>query len=396
VTQPLRRRVAVVLLAVFAAIAGVLVGVLSGGSASERSVPPPPQSGPFPQPPGSVSVTSYGADPSGRRDSTLAIRHAIAAAGALGGWRTVYFPPGNYLLDDDDGAYQDFLLDHLTVDILGAGPAYSRIVEKVGTFSYPLLKRGKTVFVFSHMSGFYISGLTIDCQTYNAGDTIDDYGDDSTVSNMVLLGARNGSGGTVDRNNVFDLRVLAVCNANPANPLYGAFHHGNTVQDVALNGRGIGANDDLDFSCQHDGRISNVTDTGWGTAIYIDEGVTITNYVFTPGGDRTAFRGYFITDSSHIAIDNFVTYGEGGIISSVKHPSSDITISGERMMRPGYELVVDDANGVTIANSVLDTLQISPTKSLRRLSLIGTTYKALSCRLHPGATLEQLAGVSCP
>jgi Pectate lyase superfamily protein len=371
-----------------------------------RQKPPPANASGFTAAPkGSFSVTAYGADPTGTRDSTAAIQRAIDAAVAEGGWQTVYFPTGTYLLDDDNGAYQDFLLKGDTVNILGAGQGYAKVIEKVGTYAYPNLKRGKTVFVFAHMRGFYVSGLTIDAQTYNGGDTIDDYGDDSTLEHLTVLGARSGSGGTKDVDNVFDLRVLAVCNANPGNRLYGVYNYGNVVTDVVLNGRGIGANDDLDFSCQHDGSISDIVDTGWGTALYIDQDVTVDDYVFRPGGSSTALRGYFITDSQYITIDNFTSYGEGGIIKTcaepnknntcLNYPSRNIVINREHMESPGFSLVVADAQDVTIENSMLDHLNITPERATDGLTVEATTYQSINCRPSRGAVIENMTGARC-
>ena len=338
-------------------------------------------------------VTSYGADPSGARDSTLAIRQAIGAAEAKGGWQTVYFPPGTYLLDDHDGAAADFDLQGATVNILGAGHTYVKLVEKVGTDAYPALKRGKNVFVFSKMNDFYIDGLTIDSQTYNVGDTIDDYGNSSTIQDIAALGARHGSGAAVDSANVFDLRVLAVCNANPSNALYDVYHSGNVVNDVILSGRGGGGNDDLDISCQHDDTISNIVDTGWGMALYIDQGVTVHNYSFTPAGTNPDFRGWFITASSDITIDGFTTTGEGGRISSPAHPSSAITIEDEHMETPGYSMVIGDSNGVVIRNSSLQQLVVAPTEKVQGLTVLNTSVASVSCKAH--ALISDLSGVSC-
>ena len=254
------------------------------GVGGPRQTPPTVTPAENPPPAGSFVVTSYGADPSGQHNSTAAIQDAIRAAEAAAGWQTVYFPPGTYLLDDNNGATADFNLEDVTVNILGSGASFTKLVEKVGTYAYPRMTRGKDVFVFSKMANFYIDGMTIDSQTYNAGDTIDDTGDNSTIQDVAALGAHNGSGKPVDTANVFDLRVIAVCNADPANPHYELYHFGNVINDVVLNGRGSGGNDDLDISCQQDDTISNIVDTGWGMALYIDQDITVDNYDFTPGG----------------------------------------------------------------------------------------------------------------
>ena len=68
-----------------------------------------------PQPRGSISVLSYGADPTGATDSTTAIQNAINAGSAAG--KTVYIPPGNFTVTA-----------HLIVNkvtLTGAGEWYS-------------------------------------------------------------------------------------------------------------------------------------------------------------------------------------------------------------------------------------------------------------------------------
>jgi predicted secreted protein len=365
----------------------------SGGSGSPGSGQQPPAN--------AFWVTNYGADNTEVHDSTVAIRNTITAAEAAGPGNTVYFPAGSYLLNDNDGAKTDFKIDGIAVNILGAGRDTTKLVEKVGTVSYPSNGRGKNVFVFSHVSGFYVSGITIDSQTYNAGDTIDDFGDNSTIEHDQFLGAQNGSGTPVDNSNVFDMRVLAVCNQDPSNPLYGIHHSGNTVNDIILNGRGTGGNDDLDFSCQQNGTISNIVDTGWGTALYIDQNVTVTNYNFTPGSYETNPRGWYVTDSSNITINNFTTSGEGGIINSPNYPSNNITINNEVMTNPILALAVNDASNTKINNSRLNAVNINPSGSgtnagTNGLTVTSSVVGSVSCKPQNGAPIIGLVGISCP
>ncbi|MFC7843623.1 discoidin domain-containing protein [Streptomyces sp. NPDC057382] len=83
--------------------------------------------GPASQPAGSVSVTSRGADPSGRGDSTQAFRDAVAAA--RGG--VVWIPPGEYRLTQSLSGVQD-------VTLRGAGHWHSvvrtsRFIDQSGS-----------------------------------------------------------------------------------------------------------------------------------------------------------------------------------------------------------------------------------------------------------------------
>ncbi len=70
---------------------------------------------PAPQPRGSLSVLSYGADPTGQKDSTTAIQNAINAGSAAG--KTVYIPPGNFTVT------AHLIVNNVT--LTGAGEWYS-------------------------------------------------------------------------------------------------------------------------------------------------------------------------------------------------------------------------------------------------------------------------------
>src|SRR5262249_52023660 len=70
---------------------------------------------PLPQPSGSLSVTSYGADPTGTADSSDAFDTGVAAASAQG--RVLWIPPGTYTVT------RHIVVDKVT--IRGAGPWYS-------------------------------------------------------------------------------------------------------------------------------------------------------------------------------------------------------------------------------------------------------------------------------
>jgi hypothetical protein len=67
------------------------------------------------QPRGSISVLSYGADPTGQTDSTTAIQNAINAGSAEG--KAVYIPPGNFLVT------AHLIVNNVT--LTGAGEWYS-------------------------------------------------------------------------------------------------------------------------------------------------------------------------------------------------------------------------------------------------------------------------------
>lgn len=373
---------------------------------------------------GYFNVVSYGADPSGQKDSDAAIKAAIAAAEVKGGNQTIYFPAGTYILNDNDGQQNDLQFTSTNgsvVNVLGAGQTITKVVEEVGNAQtvngkpgpYPTLPRGKNIFAFDNTTnGFYFKGITVDGQTYNAGDSIRDGGNNSTIEDSTFLGAINGNGGSGSAtnpsiNDVWDVHIAAFCNQDPTNPNYvgnpGHHHSNNIVDNVTLvSVGGVGGNDDLDFSCQENGTISNITDTGWGTAMYIDSNITVSNYTYYPGSaNRGVFAGWFVTDGHNIAITNFTSYGAGGKINSPNYPSSDITIDHEVMKTTGYNLFVGDASNVMLSNDNLQTLSLAPSgtgtgSGLANLTLINTTTTTLKCKPSNGALITNLVGATCP
>lgn len=104
---------------------------------------------PAPQPRGSLSVLSYGADPTGQKDSTTAIQNAINAGSAAG--KTVYIPPGNFTVT------AHLIVNNVT--LTGAGEWYSVLGgNDVGV--YGNLPPNPSTNV--HLSNFAIFGQVTD------------------------------------------------------------------------------------------------------------------------------------------------------------------------------------------------------------------------------------------
>ena len=100
---------------------------------------------PAPQPRGSISVLSYGADPTGQTDSTTAIQNAINAGSAQG--KTVYLPPGNFTVTSH------LIVNNVT--LTGAGEWYSVLGgDGVGVFGNFAPDPSTNV----HLSNFAIFG----------------------------------------------------------------------------------------------------------------------------------------------------------------------------------------------------------------------------------------------
>jgi Pectate lyase superfamily protein/F5/8 type C domain len=109
-----------------------------------------------PQPRGSISVLSYGADPSGQTDSTTAIQSAINAGSAEG--KAVYIPPGNFLVT------AHLIVNNVT--LTGAGEWYSELAGNgVGVFGNMPPNPSTNV----HLSDFAILGQVnarVDAEDY--------------------------------------------------------------------------------------------------------------------------------------------------------------------------------------------------------------------------------------
>jgi Pectate lyase superfamily protein/F5/8 type C domain len=134
---------------------------------------------PAAQPRGSISVLSYGADPTGQTDSTTAIQNAINAGSAEG--KAVYIPPGNFTVT------AHLIVNNVT--LTGAGEWYSVLGGNgVGVFGNLLPNPSTNV----HLSNFAIFG-----QVNARVDSEDFMGiggglQDSTISNVWIQHVQAG------------------------------------------------------------------------------------------------------------------------------------------------------------------------------------------------------------
>ena len=134
---------------------------------------------PAPQPRGSISVLSYGADPTGQTDSTTAIQNAINAGSAAG--KAVYIPPGNFLVTSH------LIVNNVT--LTGAGEWYSVLGGNgVGVFG----NFAPTPSTNVHLSNFAIYGQVnarVDSEDFmGIGGSLQD----STISNVWIQHVQAG------------------------------------------------------------------------------------------------------------------------------------------------------------------------------------------------------------
>jgi hypothetical protein len=134
---------------------------------------------PAPQPAGSISVLSFGADPSGHTDSTTAIQNAINAGSAQG--KAVYIPPGNFVVTA-----------HLIVNdvtLTGAGEWYSVLAgNDVGVYGTYSPNPSTNV----HLSNFAIFGEVTDRVDSADVNGIGGALADSTINNVWIQHTKVG------------------------------------------------------------------------------------------------------------------------------------------------------------------------------------------------------------
>jgi hypothetical protein len=134
---------------------------------------------PAPQPRGSISVLSYGADPTGQKDSTTAIQNAINAGSAAG--KTVYIPSGTFTVTA-----------HLIVNkvtLTGAGEWYS-VLDGNNVGVYGNLPPNPSTNV--HLSNFAIFGGVTDRVDSADVNGIGGGLQDSTISDVWIQHVKAG------------------------------------------------------------------------------------------------------------------------------------------------------------------------------------------------------------
>ena len=290
-------------------------------TASGPTPGPAQQPPPMPQP--ITSVAAYGAASNGRADSTNAIAKAVAAAGARGG--TLYFPPGHYLVGGSGLGAGIEIRSGRPLTIAGAGSGLVTITNTNST--------GGLLSI--HVDHTVVQGLTLDAQTSNTRQALGVVANDVTVQFCHILGGRQ----------FFAIYYAGPPGATPMAPLYDT---GNRLLNDYVSD--LVANDGISWSFQENSLIENLVHTGSRLAIYVDRYVTVQNEIYHPGPQAGGTAGFWISaPSDHITINNFTSYGMGGIISdNGVDVSTNITIVNERLMVPGNTLRVDAAKGLTI------------------------------------------------
>jgi parallel beta-helix repeat protein len=262
----------------------------------------------LPQPSGSVSVTSQGADPTGVNDSTSAFNAAISAAGAGG---TVWIPPGTYNIPG-----------HISVNnvtIAGAGMWYSTVTGTAPGFygnSAPSPSTGV------HLQNFAIFG---NVQERNDSAQVNGIGgamSNSTVSNIWIEHEKVGAWMDGPMNNLTFSR-LRIRNTTAD----GINFHGGVTSSAVTNS---------DIRNTGDDGIATWADSGIGA----DANDTISNNTVQLqmlANGIAIYGGHDNTVSGNLVVDTGITQG-GGIQVGQRFSSTPVgttTISNNTMIRDG-------------------------------------------------------------
>lgn len=348
-----------------------------------------------PPPAGSMSVTSFGADPTGATDATPGFVRAIDAAEARRDG-TLYVPAGRYVLDDLSATVCELCI-HQPIHLVGAGASFTTLLNEVGLKNPRSTKSLVMIEIFSGpggapggADGTTVSGLTLDSSTYDAGTDIMDFGNHTTLSDLTVHAATSTDH---YNSNSFGIRVITVCSPYDVASRYRV---DNRVDDVTITGNGSTGTTELDLSCQVGTTVSNVFIDGNGMDIFICHDVTVDGATLVGRASVGPPYTWVMNDSSDIHLQHIVTVGSGGVIVQHRHdlPSTDITIADETMEDPTGVLFVGDADHLAIVDSTVGIFWIAPVGTASDIKLQGSTIARPVVCPHPGR-VSGLHGLTC-
>jgi hypothetical protein len=263
----------------------------------------------LPQPAGSVSVVSEGADPTGVNDSTSAFNAAITAAGTDG---VVWIPPGNY---DIPGHIS--VPNNITIE--GAGMWYSTII---GT-----------------APGFYGNAAP----NPSTGVTLTNFAISGQVNERCDSCATNGIGGAYSNSTISNIWIEHMkVGVWLDGPMTSLTISGMRIRDTMADG--INLHGGVTNSTVTDNDVRNTGDDGialWSdSTIGADSGITISdntvrlqqlaNGIAVYGGNNNTVTG-------NLVVDTGILQG-GGITAAQRFTSTPLgltTISNNTMIRDG-------------------------------------------------------------
>jgi hypothetical protein len=260
------------------------------------------------QPANSVSVTSYGADPTGANDSTAAFNSAISAANAAG--ESVWIPPGTFLLGS--------ALQVAAATIEGAGDWYSQVktnefIDNTGAVSGPV-----------NLSGFAILGSTVGRHDDSTANAIDgSLGSGWTVNGLWIQDTNVGfwlqygnSGCTVENS------VIESTDADGLN------FNGNASNCTVKNNFIRNTGDDGLAIWSYPAADSNITFSN-NTIVQ----PTLANGIADYGGSGNTISNNVVADTN--ALGSGIAISNEQFLSPFTPLSGTITVAGNYLIRTG-------------------------------------------------------------
>jgi hypothetical protein len=267
-----------------------------------EEVPPPKRA-----PSGSISVSRFGADPTGRRSSAAAFDRALASGSASG--RPVWIPPGEYRID------RHVIVDR--VKLIGAGQWYSVLRGNgVGVFGRRA-PRGSTSV---ELRGFAIIGEVTRREDRKPLAAIGGSLGNSTVQGLWLQHTKGGIwiDGPADRLTISDLVIVDQA-------ADGVNFHGGVTNSIVRNSFVRGSGDDGLAMWSH--RRENVGDSFERNTIVAP---FLANGIALYGGRDLTVSGNLVADS--------VTEGGGIHLGSRFHATpfaGNIAVRSNTIVRGG-------------------------------------------------------------
>jgi hypothetical protein len=393
-----------------------------------------------------VTKAPYGADNTGRRDATLAIRRAIAVCEASKGTpvpNVVWFPAGTYALDliDNTIVKNDLSLSgpHPVI-FAGQGRTGDRyattIVEHVGvrnpsdcSYALAMAPTGSgggcrnnertcvpytdptqntcwlknILAVQAAAKGSLVENISLDTWHFDAGTSLAVVADNVTVDHVgtahraakgphtpqfpVIFGGNGGS-------------RLTPCATQPH-----SCHWGNVINDLVAYDEEC--DDGIVFAMQGDATITKLRYQGSRIALYVDSSVHITGFDYTPGVQSCPSQQGFAetSPSDHIYLTDYVDHnsrhaGGAGVVGRSQTGQNYVTnvlaIAGYVVSgRYGDQLSVQNVNGFRIGPSndmpcslgTNNTVHFNPSTSISTVSVQGCTLSKSIISLPPGVLI---------
>ena len=332
---------------------------------------------PITQPANSLSIVTYGADPTFTTDSTAAILNTVAAAKTQG--KSVWIPQGKFMI----ASLASGNINLAGVAVHGAGMWYSTIYKNV-PLPPPTLPWDSQIQV---VSGTTLTDISIDSDAiYRSGEGAggDDYGIFAQGAGGWLIDHvwvqhcdsewLTGTNGTIQNSRVADSWADAINlnNGNAPNPDKAGINL--TMQNNFVRGSG-----DDGLTTFSDSGTSGTNPEMSGTKILNNTSVASywANGMRIAGGKNVTVENNLITDP---AANNGMEIGPFG---TTGHPLDSATISGNVVMRGG------GWNGTRFGMDVVSSSGGPYVSSYTNVTITGNTIEdARRAGLHIGPILD--------